>query len=172
MAITPALSIAQRALIAQETALAVVGHNIANVDTPGYTRQRAELAADAAHAGGDGVLIGSGVRLRQVSQLLDPLLGRRQLLAETGLRHQTVLRDELGALAETANDLGEPSLAGSVAAFFDAASALARNPAGLAERETLLGRATALAGALRDRSAGIAALQRAADARLVATVGD
>jgi len=37
VAISPALWLARGALLVDEAALAVVGKNIANVDTPGYT---------------------------------------------------------------------------------------------------------------------------------------
>lgn len=37
------LDLARRALIAHQTALDTIGHNLSNVNTPGYTRQRAEL---------------------------------------------------------------------------------------------------------------------------------
>ena len=43
MAISSLLGIAQRSLLASETALGVVGNNIANVNTPGYTRQVPDL---------------------------------------------------------------------------------------------------------------------------------
>ena len=172
MAISPVLDIARRALLAQESALGVVGHNIANVNTPGYTRQRPDLVAERGEPSSGGVLIGTGVRLRAVVQVIDPLLARRRLHAETGAGGETTRRDQLGALAEALNDLAQPSLAGAVDGFFDAADALARNPGGLAERQTLLGRASAVAVALNQRGAAVANLQRAADDRLVAGVRD
>jgi flagellar hook-associated protein 1 FlgK len=166
MAIFPALDTAKRALLAQEAALAAVGHNIANVNTPGYTRQVPDLAADPTIESG-GVLIGSGVHVRTVRQVLDPLLARRRLGAEADRGQQTALRDQLASLAAIANDLAGPSLTSALGDFFDAADALARNPAGLPERETFLGRATALAGELNRRGGAVAALQRAIDDRLV-----
>jgi flagellar hook-associated protein 1 FlgK len=168
MAIFPALDIARRALIAQEAALGVTGSNIANVNTPGYTRQVADLEADPTVVAG-GALVGSGVHVRGVRQIVDPLLLRRRLGAESDRGEQTARRDQLGALAGIANDLADPSLTSAVGEFFDAADALARNPAGLPERETLLGRATALAAELNRRSGAIAALQRSVDERLVET---
>jgi flagellar hook-associated protein 1 FlgK len=166
MAISPAFSIAQRALLANESALGVVGNNIANVNTPGFTRQIPEFASDVPLPL-NGVLVGSGTHIRTVLQVLDPLLERRLLTSETDRRQQGALRDQLGALAGLVNDIDTPSLASAVGGFFDAADALARNPGGLAERQTLLGRATAVAAGLNQRHTDIAALQRATDDRFV-----
>jgi flagellar hook-associated protein 1 FlgK len=166
MALTPALDIARSALLAQESALAVVGHNIANVNTPGYTREVPDLEATQGQPAAAGVVIGGGVRLRGVIQVIDPLLARRQLGAETDRGEQSMRRDQLTVLSETLNDLTEPSLASAVDSFFDAADALVRNPGGVAERQTLLGRATGLAAELNQRSAAVASLQRAADSKI------
>src|SRR5438093_12498243 len=168
MAISPLLGIARRALLANETALGVVGNNIANVNTPGYTRQLPDLESDPSIVTPQGVLVGTGVHVSAVRQVLDPLLEKRLIGAETDRRQQGAVRDQLSALASVLNELDQPSLGDAVNGFFDAADALARNPSGTAERETLLGRAGALADELQRRSAGVATLQRGADDAYVA----
>ena len=168
MAISSLLGIAQRALLANETALGVVGNNIANVNTPGYTREVPDLESDPSIVSPQGVLIGTGVHVAAVRQVIDPLLEKRLLGAETSRREQGALRDQLSALAGALNELDQPSLGDSVNGFFDAADALARNPSGTAERETLLGRARALADELQRRSGVVATLQRGADDAYVA----
>jgi flagellar hook-associated protein 1 FlgK len=168
MSISPALDIARRALLAQETALDVVGQNIANVNTPGYTRQTPDFESDPDLPSASGILIGSGVHIQGVIQVIDPLLAARRLAAETDRGQQTARRDQLQLLSGTSNDLSQPSLAASLDGFFDAADALARNPAGLAERESLLGRAQAVTTEFNRRSGSIASLQRSIDDRIVA----
>ena len=168
MAISSLLGIAQRALLASETALGVVGNNIANVNTPGYTRQVPDFESDPSIVSPQGVLVGTGVHVATVDQVLDPLLAKRLLGAETDRRQQDTLRDQLTALAGALNELDQPSLGDAVNGFFDAADALARNPSGAAEREALLGQARTLAGELQRRSAAVASLQRGADDSYVA----
>ncbi len=170
MSISVALDIARRALVAQETALGVVGHNIANVNTPGYTRQVPEFVSEPGRPAGGNVVVGGGVRIAEVVQVVDPLLARRRLAADTDQGEQTARRDQLRTLGGVVNDLTQPSLAGAVDGFFDAADALSRNPTGLAERQALLGRATAVATELNRRGNGIANLQRAADDQVVSLV--
>jgi flagellar hook-associated protein 1 FlgK len=168
MAISPIFSAAQRALLAHETALAVTGNNIANVNTPGYSRQVVELASDPPLPAGQGTLVGGGVHVGGITQVVDTLLARRLATAATERGFQSTLQDQLKAIAEAVNDLGTPSLTSSLSAFFDAADALARNPTGLAERETLLGRANALTDELNRRSVEVAEVQRSANSQLLA----
>jgi len=167
MSLSPVLSIAQRALAASETALEVVSNNIANVNTPGYSRQAPEFTSNVPIVNPIGIFIGTGATVTRVIQIVDDLLDKRILEAETDRREHATLRDRLGSLAGVLNDVQEPSLTSQLAGFFDAVDALARNPAGLAERQTVLGRAVALADELNRRSASVATLQRGADDALV-----
>ena len=70
------LSVAVSGLLAEQDALDVTSNNVANINTPGYSRQRADLVA------GDPVVIGqltfgTGVTVQQVESLRDPILELR-----------------------------------------------------------------------------------------------
>jgi flagellar hook-associated protein 1 FlgK len=171
MSLSPVLSIAQRALLANETALEVTSNNIANVNTPGYSRQTPEFQSNLPIVNSAGVFIGTGASVRRVVQVVDELLDKRIFGAQTDTKEHTTLRDRLDSLAGVLNDIQEPSVSSQLSGFFDAVDALARNPAGLAERQTVLGRAIALAGELNRRSASVATLQRGADDAIVAAAG-
>ena len=67
MSIFAPLSIGRLALLVQQRALQVTGQNIANVNTPGYSRQRAILIA--VPPAGD--MLGGGVVAGSVQQLVD-----------------------------------------------------------------------------------------------------
>lgn len=171
MGLLTALDIGRSGLLAQQLGLTVTGNNIANVNTPGYTRQRVELGS-VQPALQQGVLVGRGVRAVSVQQVLDPLVDRRLRTAITDAGEDNLRRDLLGEVSSLLNDLTEPSLGTALDGFFDAADALARNPTGLAERQTVLGAGRALAGELNRRSQGLGALQRNADDRLLGLVGE
>ena len=168
MALTTAFDIARRALIAQETAIGVVANNIANVNTPGYTRQQAELVSDRATISADGLLVGRGVHIEQIRQIIDPLIEKRLVRAQTEQAGLASRRDELLNLSAVLGDVQEPSLSQLTDKFFDAVDALARNPDGQAERENVLGTANALAGEFNRRSDAAGTLQRTVDDRYVA----
>jgi flagellar hook-associated protein 1 FlgK len=166
MAIDPTLGIAARALIVDQAALGVVGNNIANVNTPGYTRQVPVLAA-ASEMGGGTFHLDGGVLLQSVQQVLDPFLAKRLLAAGTDAAEKNAVATQLTALVAQLDDLGDSSLTTLLGNFFAAASAVANQPQDTAARQGLLGAASALAGEFNRRSTLIAQLQQHADDEIV-----
>ena len=71
-----ALDSASRALQINQRGLAITGHNIANVNTPGYTRQRQRLETSLPIADGSGT-IGTGVTQTSIDRVRDAFLQSR-----------------------------------------------------------------------------------------------
>src|SRR5438105_805431 len=101
------LEIARRALLAQQSALSVISHNIANANTPGYTRQEALLGATDPQDFFPGQ-VGTGVAAEQIRRLRDSL-------TDVQVRHQSanlgrwnvrqgVLNDVQGILREPSHN--------------------------------------------------------------------
>ena len=63
------LETARRALFAQRMAIDVTGHNIANANTPGYRRQRAEMVATPPAPGP--MQPGTGVKVATIERMRD-----------------------------------------------------------------------------------------------------
>ena len=70
------LDIAKEALFSHKYAIDVVGHNIANVNTPGYTRQSPLLKAKSSMRLG-GVMLGRGVEIEDVIRHSDAFIETR-----------------------------------------------------------------------------------------------
>src|SRR5262245_1079807 len=86
--------IGRRALQAAQLGLTVTGQNIANVNTPGYSRQSVMLAA-AASDGSNLRLVGTGVTIEGVRQFRDQFVETR-LQTEIGIAGRlTAQRDAL-----------------------------------------------------------------------------
>lgn len=84
-------SVARLAMAASQTALNVVGQNVANINTSGYTRQRLDQQSlsPAGHSMVNSkynISVGQGVMMTGVSQIRDPFLDiqYRDQLAEVG----------------------------------------------------------------------------------------
>ena len=84
-------SVARLAMSASQTALNVVGQNVGNINTSGYTRQRLDLQSisPAGHSMVNSkynISVGQGVMMTGVSQIRDPFLDiqYRNQLAEVG----------------------------------------------------------------------------------------
>ena len=74
MSIFGAFSIGREGLLAQQRALNVTANNIANVNTPGYTRQRAVFTSTTPALDSAGVPLGGGVQITDVQRIADAAL--------------------------------------------------------------------------------------------------
>ncbi len=98
-----ALNIGLRSLLAAQSALDTIGHNIANANTPGYSRQSLDISAELPLQI-RGLFIGGGVRAGDVRRSVDALLNRRLLgQASVGGRLET----QLTGMTEVESLLGE-----------------------------------------------------------------
>lgn len=161
MAIFAPLSIGRQALLANERAIGVTGHNIANVNTPGYSRQTPVMTASRPDQEG----FGNGVELRSVLRSVDGFLEARGLTSASSLAGATTGRQLLDRL-QALFPVGDEGLGTALADFFTAANGVANNPQDLAVRNELLETGRTLAAQLRNAAGGIAQLQREADQRL------
>jgi flagellar hook-associated protein 1 len=164
MAISDILNSGRSSLIAQQRALRVNGNNIANVNTPGYARQRAVLQSVPTSAGG-------GVRVSGVEQVVDRFVETR-LLGQSSTAAGASARRDLLENVQNLFPVGDASVNGAVQDFFAAANELSAHPEDLAARNELLNRAESLAGKLRSSAQGLGAVQREADDRVTANVAD
>jgi len=164
MGILDVLNAGRTGLLAQQRALATTGNNIANVNTPGYSRQRTIL--EAVPSGG-----GYGVGVAGVEQIVDEFLESR-VLGQSSSAAAATARYELLEAVQRLFPVGSVSVGGALQEFFAAANELATHPEDLAVRTELLERARDLAGRLRDAAAGLAGIQREANQRLATATGD
>ena len=161
MALFPSLSIGADALIAQQRALDVTGNNIANVNTPGYSRQTAVLSAIQPATGN----IGGGVLATSVQQAIDPFLEARRLSVASdlaGANTQSGILDQVQSLFPVQGT----NIASAMQDFFASANALANSPQDIPTRTDLLSKAGAVATQFNQTSSDIATLQRQTDGQI------
>lgn len=152
------------ALLSYRKALDTAGHNIANVNTPGYTRQRVELASRIGSPSGDGY-IGSGVSVTSVRRVNDAFVGARIASDASAFGRA----DSFSAIATRLDGWlsdATTGLAGPMTNFFDGVNALAANPASTAVRQTLIGDAQSLGARMQSLQGQFDGLQAEVNARL------
>lgn len=153
------LSTGQQALLAQQTALQVAGHNIANVNTPGYSRERAVFTSAATSTAN---VLRSGVSVDEVTRAYDRFITSQVNVASSNFQSTQTQADLLGQIETLFNDLDTPEagLSETLHALFQGFAGLAQQPQDLAQRHVLLHQGEAVAGALQRLSAGLRGLQR------------
>ncbi|GBE48702.1 flagellar hook-associated protein 1 [bacterium BMS3Bbin12] len=124
------------ALLAFQRSLATVSHNISNVNTPGYTRQRTDLSTRPPQFTGVGY-IGTGVQVTGIERVYDAFLNR-QVVTNTAAESQLAQFHQLAGQVD--NLLGNRSagLSASLQRFFGALQDVADDPTSTAVRQTLL----------------------------------
>jgi flagellar hook-associated protein 1 len=161
------IGIGQSALSAAYAQLQTTGHNIANVNTPGYVRQEVILETAGGMYTGAG-FIGRGVNVADVARRYDQFIAREvtnntSLAAGDAARAQGLLRlDDL--LANTDDGLG--------AALDNLRSALGdlvNRPGDASTREVVMRRADALAEQFRSTSSQLRQLGSETDLRIAET---
>ena len=164
-----ALNIGIEGLLAAQTALDTVGHNIANANTPGYSRQSVLISAGPTQRFG-GRLVGTGVRAEDIVSVRDLLVDRR-ILSQRGLIGR--LEAKSSTLSDIESLMGEPgagSLSSTVSGFFTGVSRLSANPGDPVLRQDALRAGVDMADRFRALETGFQKLRKDADARLGAQV--
>ncbi len=168
MSLFGALSATARALDAQQYGLEVTGQNIANVNTPGYSRRAVDLVS-VAPADENGAL--GGVDVQGSRSVRDLLLERRLRQEWPSAQKQQAIAESLGMVEVALGTTGE-SLDARLTAFFDAFSDLSEDPVSSSGRQAVVIQGQTLAAAFNDMAARLDDAQRDANARLKAAVDE
>jgi len=145
------LDVGVSSLLAQQRALDVIANNIANVNTPGYSRQVAVLASKSPDKLGT-ISLGRGVEVAQIRRMVDPILAKNQLANSGQKELATSLQQGLASVESTFGSLGAPGLTSTLDAFFTSLQSLANTPADTVVRGDVLSKAKTLATQVTDMS--------------------
>ncbi|TDJ60398.1 MAG: flagellar hook-associated protein FlgK [Nitrospina sp.] len=138
------LNTAKLGLQTNQLAIEVVGHNIANVQTEGFSRQEVILEANRPRQVGLAFL-GTGVRATNITRDFDQFLFN-QILGESSTLGNFDIRNTFFQRLETIlNESGGVGLNNALSEFFTAFDDLASNPTNLAARTAVLSTAGTLA---------------------------
>ncbi len=172
MSIASLLSTSRRALNAQSTAISVVGNNIANVNTQGYSRQRAEMVATASMNSASPHK-GTGVEVNRIIRMADSFINN-DLVARSGERAKAEIKSEFLRRAESVFTLegGPGTVNYQLNAFFSSLEDLQTNPSDTSLRTQVLQRGSDLAFTISETYNSISRLQREADDRLQVVVAE
>lgn len=158
-----ALNISSNALTVNESAISVVSHNVANMNTEGYSKQKVNLATrNIAGAIGDNVeaqvRANGGVMIANIMRYNDSYLNnyyRDQLSILKGYEAQL---EGLGDLEDVFNDLEGQGISDALANFYDAVNNLNEYPASSTARVNFIESAKTLTTTLNAKSAQLAEL--------------
>ncbi|WP_053360845.1 flagellar hook-associated protein FlgK [Bacillus sp. FJAT-27251] len=155
------LELGKRGLYAGQAGVTTSGHNMANANTKGYSRQQVNVTAspslDVWTSGqvNPGQL-GSGVSLDSITRVRDSFLDRQYREQSAAFGEWSVQQDALSKLETIVNEPSETGLRAAMDQFWGAWEDLANEPDSLSARAVIKESAQALVGTAQqmDRSMG------------------
>jgi|SRR5271165_6351781 len=163
------LATALSGLMAEQGALATTTNNVANVNTPGYSREVPVLeTSDPVVL--DPLTFGSGVTLQSIESIRDPIL-------ESQIQQETQTQGQWSALVSSLSE-AQISFSGSagdigtaISNFFDSVNQMSTNPPDLSLRQSVLTAAGNLATAFNTAANNLTAQRTSLNTSLVQSVG-
>jgi flagellar hook-associated protein 1 FlgK len=169
------MDLARQSLMVNKAALNVTSNNVANQNTPGYTRQVVTWQTRDSVTIGD-LSVGGGVSITQASQ--------RDRVLEQRVQQQTQMQSQSQALesalqqvqnifgiTSTSTSATTTQLGSAMDSFFNALSSLTANPSDAATRQKVLSAANSLAGAFNSASNQMAEVSTSLDQLVSGYVG-
>ncbi|MDX8408344.1 MAG: flagellar hook-associated protein FlgK, partial [Mariprofundaceae bacterium] len=159
------LNVAASSLKAQQKSMDVVSHNIANVNTPGYSRQSADLATAVPDKIGN-LNFGRGVDLQNIHRSVDPLIGQAQLVNGAQQGYWSEISAGLGTVENVFGSLQSTGLASSLDEFFLSWQQLANNPQDAAQKLNVRTKSATVTTNLNSMQQQLASAQLSADNKI------
>ena len=158
---TDLLGIGSTALAAYRSALSAVGENVANAQTPGYSRRRVVLEEQSVTGTGDlgyrPQVVFNGVTAAGVARAWDNFKAAEARFSASADGRASVRQQWLSGI-ETALDDGVAGIGSAMTGFFNAAAALASDPGDALGRRALLSSLDNVASAFRTSSQALVRL--------------
>jgi flagellar hook-associated protein 1 len=162
------LAVALSGLMTEQGAMAVTTNNVANVNTPGYSREQAQLVTTDPITVGK-LTYGTGVTLQSIESIRDPIL-------ESQIQQQTQIQSQFSTLSSalqqtqvnftsTTVDIGT-----SISNFFNSINQLSTEPSDLSLRQGVLTAAGDMATAFNNTANNLTQQQTNLDSNVEQSV--
>ncbi|MCO5355627.1 flagellar hook-associated protein FlgK [Acidovorax kalamii] len=162
------LNVGARALLANQVALQTAGHNIANVNTPGYSRQTVVLQTVQGQFTGGGY-IGQGVDVQTILRNQSELLTRQSAAAGSTQAADIVRSERLRQLQEVFSG-GTAGLGAAINDMMNAFSDVVSSPTDITARTVVLTRLDETAARMRTAGERLNELQYTVTEQLESSV--
>ena len=137
------LDIGKSALSVAQQALTVTGHNVANVNTPGYSRQEA-VVTERSPVGGNPGQVGTGVQVTQIRRIVDSFINREITASNSVIGQLNISNDQLSQIQNIFGDSNNQGIGTQLTDFFSSLQDVASSPSEVTPRSVLLSKANFL----------------------------
>lgn len=169
-----------RGILAHQRAIDVTGHNVANANTIGYSRQQASLGTvqpltigAGATTDGSSALLGAGVAIQDYSRVRDSFLDLQFRAQSMRLGEQETMARSLDELEFAFQEPGQNGINALASKFWNAWSDVSNAPENIAPRNTLVevGKTLSAAFVNLDRQLSAVGAQASGDYAAITAAG-
>lgn len=161
-------SIGQSALAAAQAGISTTGHNIANANTTGYSRQLVVQEAATPQQFGTGYF-GQGVQITTVKRVYNDVLQKQALNAQSSSNASSTYAAKMSKIDSMLSD-PDAGLTPALKDFFASLSKLSSNPGDAPTRQTVMSAASSLANRFNSLGNQLAGIQAEVNSQIPATV--
>lgn len=148
MSLLGLFNIGKSAIFASQTALSVTGHNIANVNTPGYSRK--EVILDIAIPVSIGRnFLGRGVSVSDIRRNYDRFIQSQLLIQSQNYGRSLAMERVLSQIEQVFNETDDLGIETGLRDFFGAWNDVVTNPESIPQRTVLLEKARSLVNTIK-----------------------
>lgn len=157
-------------MLAFQRALDVTSHNIANANTPGYSRQVAHFSARPGVGSGVGY-IGSGTQIASIERMYDAMQTEQLRTTTTGYARFNTLNNLSSRIDILLAD-PDTGLNSGLQSYFGSMQDLANDPSSIPTRQAVIGEAQGLASRFQSLDGRLTELEDEVNDRLELAVAD
>lgn len=151
-------------LLAAQQQLATTGHNIANVNTEGFSRQRAEQRPNIALESGSN-FVGSGTYVNDITRLYNQFSYREQIINQSNLGGANAANQSLTQLNSILSSAGG-AITSSLEQFYKSINSIADNPSDPGLRSIALNQAKTLSTNFNNLSQNFDRIEKATNSEI------
>ncbi|MEW6049856.1 MAG: flagellar hook-associated protein FlgK [Candidatus Zixiibacteriota bacterium] len=159
------LELGKRALLAHQFSLQTAGHNIANVNTPGYSRQRVSISTTMPENLTFGS-VGTGMKADNVRQVRDLFLTAQYREAQKSLGQWSYKYSTLSQIEAAVNEPQDNAVGDLLNGFWDAWSDLSTNADSSSNRSNVVAQANKLVDGIHQLANQLESLRQSIDSDL------
>ncbi len=170
MSLGSVLNTAKQAILSNLTAINVTGSNIANVNTPGYTRLNPVFNAVGTNSTSSSGREQVGVEISEIQRVYDKYLEAQIVTQNAAVGSATARNDLLTQIEGVLNESSGSGVSDALSKFWSAWDNLSANPSGDSERSVLVSAAQNLTYVFNQRAEELFTIQQNIDETIAGDV--
>lgn len=159
------------ALVANQDALAVTSNNIANVNTPGYSKETA-LFNETTPVNGYPGQIGTGVQIAQIQRMVNQFVNNQLTREQSQYGQYDISQSTLSNVQSLFNDTQGSGINQALSDFFNAFQDVSNNPQSVPARQALIQKGNVLSQILSNTSYSLTQIEKDLNSQVGGTIND